>query len=584
LAGLSAITRCGQTPYYDDNITAINFGSSSRFALDGERLININGTYGVDGTEYATENENFTRVVSHGYFEPRIMSTVTLSFTVYTDDGTIIEYGGSDNSRLLVTTMPSRIISWYISKITDANGNYMTYHYKKYGNGNENEIVIDYISYTDNSNITPYAKVQFDYTGLPVNMGSNTYFVRGYGIPQTKLLETITVYYGNTEVRKYKFNYNLNDPEERTAHLKEVVLSDGNNTQLNATTIEWGENNNNLEDKVVPLSGLPEGNIITGDFNGDGYTDYVIYGQGIHKNTWKLYTGSETGVFTPTAIEGTHQAFDEEVECLFYRADITGDGSDNLIIVERSYVDTIRILSLKSGIEEVAKIPVFCFFQLYFGDFNGNGAKDILIVQFDIAAFLIAYNALYKISFYSYSGSYNKPLLTLHTREIPTLCVGDFDGDGKSDILVHYPDKTFYTYSYDLTQKEFVRSNANNFPSFIRQFYTGDFNGDGITDILTYDANETWQIRFGGSNFNPTNIPNLWRASVQGFPYRIPMWKVIIADINGDGKDDIIQLGEDFVLYNGQPTDAYVLRILYSKGCIINPAELYLKSSSGIFN
>jgi hypothetical protein len=98
LTGLSAITRCGQTPYYDDNITAIQFGSQDRFALDGERLINISGDYGTNGTEYATEMEDFTRVFSH-WHNNGISTKYVDHFTVYTDDGTIVEYGNTDDSK-----------------------------------------------------------------------------------------------------------------------------------------------------------------------------------------------------------------------------------------------------------------------------------------------------------------------------------------------------------------------------------------------------------------------------------------------------------------------------------------------------
>jgi len=84
LAGLSAITRCGQTPYYDDEISEISFGVGRNiFALDGERLIDIQ-TINNNGIqrEFATEVENFSRVYSHGSAGPR---TVPAHFTAYTD-------------------------------------------------------------------------------------------------------------------------------------------------------------------------------------------------------------------------------------------------------------------------------------------------------------------------------------------------------------------------------------------------------------------------------------------------------------------------------------------------------------------
>ena len=41
LSGISAITRCGKTPYYDDEIAAIQFDGLGKFALDGNRLLKL---------------------------------------------------------------------------------------------------------------------------------------------------------------------------------------------------------------------------------------------------------------------------------------------------------------------------------------------------------------------------------------------------------------------------------------------------------------------------------------------------------------------------------------------------------------
>jgi len=46
LAGLSAITRCGQVLYYDNNITATQFDTIDRLALDGNQLLKLsNNSY-----------------------------------------------------------------------------------------------------------------------------------------------------------------------------------------------------------------------------------------------------------------------------------------------------------------------------------------------------------------------------------------------------------------------------------------------------------------------------------------------------------------------------------------------------------
>ena len=118
LAGLSAITRCGQLPFYNTYITTIQFSKNDRFNIDGNRLGNIDSTYGAIGAQYATQQENFTRFFSYGGTTGH-----PSYFTAYTDDGTVIEYGNTNDSKQ--TVAPDTVLSWYINKITDANGNYM---------------------------------------------------------------------------------------------------------------------------------------------------------------------------------------------------------------------------------------------------------------------------------------------------------------------------------------------------------------------------------------------------------------------------------------------------------------------------
>jgi hypothetical protein len=45
---------------------SINYDANDRFCLDGQRLVAISGTYGADGTEYRTEIESFSKVISRG--------------------------------------------------------------------------------------------------------------------------------------------------------------------------------------------------------------------------------------------------------------------------------------------------------------------------------------------------------------------------------------------------------------------------------------------------------------------------------------------------------------------------------------
>jgi hypothetical protein len=551
LAGLSAITRCGQTPYFDGylNYIPIQF-DINRFTLDGERLINIGGQQ--QDIIYASEVENFTRIYPENNHS---------NFTAYTDDGSIIEYGNTPDSKQKMENTEN-ILSYCINKFTDANGNYMTFQYWK--PQNDEEVLIQEIQYTGNAktNMQPYATVHFNYTPLPDNFGVNTYFVAGYGIQQTKLLDAITVYYGSAKVREYKFIYNLTNTGDRTAYLKEIILFSENYVQqLNKTTINWDPQSNKTPN--IP-SNTPKGYIITGDFNGDGYTDYVIYGLTEQENKWELYEGNSDGTFENSGISGNHTSVKQTEDCYFYKADINDDGADELIIAELldlpSKLYQFRILSIGDWVGEINKGSINNFYQLFFGDYSGTGTTDILFVKKN------PNDPDKKCTFQLYKYNYFTNL-SLNPNCECRVRVGDFSGNGKTDIELHFsgsPTGLIKTYYYNSSGQFSEFSTSEQRASFYCDRYSGDFNGDGITDLLTYTSNYpsiSWNISFGkgdGTYTNPVGVDGLnTEAQSLSNSWIVPKYKIMIADLDGNGKDDIIQL---------TPNSS---KILYSKGCIV---------------
>lgn len=78
LAGLSQISRCAATIADDGYIQAVNFSSTDRLCLDGQKLVAVSGTYGTAGAEYRTISESFAKIVSQG-----TQGTGPRSFIVY---------------------------------------------------------------------------------------------------------------------------------------------------------------------------------------------------------------------------------------------------------------------------------------------------------------------------------------------------------------------------------------------------------------------------------------------------------------------------------------------------------------------
>ena len=113
---------------------------------------------------------------------------------------------------------------------------------------------------------------------------------------------------------------------------------------------------------------------------------------------------------------------------------------------------------------------------------------------------------------------------------------GDFNGDGKSDILFQNTDGQAAIWEMDGTNPIAGGSQwvgANPGPDW-KVVGTGDFNGDGKSDILFQNTDgqaAIWEM----NGTNPIAGGSRWVANPG------PDWKVVgTGDYNGDGKSDIL--------------------------------------------
>lgn len=159
------------------------------------------------------------------------------------------------------------------------------------------------------------------------------------------------------------------------------------------------------------------------------------------------------------------------------------------------------------------------------GDFDGNGKTDVLKLQTDDNNLLLLANGNGSFHGY-YPGS---GWLTGN----PVVLPGDFTGDGKTDVLTINADGTnkLYFPNGNGFSSQTNRLTLSPFGSYTT-FKTGDFDGDGKTDILRLDA--TSLLYLSSLNFNSTLFTDGAKFT---------------ADFNGDGKTDIFNFGPNETNY-----------------------------------
>ncbi|HTN46308.1 MAG TPA: FG-GAP-like repeat-containing protein [Flavipsychrobacter sp.] len=259
---------------------------------------------------------------------------------------------------------------------------------------------------------------------------------------------------------------------------------------------------------------------VIGDFDGDKRSDIVI----IYKSGSNFYPCIYSYGQNQTHILGIDfSSIGNQFEVK--AADFDGDGTSELIILNNNGDFVYRLdkhsvgyynagLFFYSGVNKTggSNFPSK-FGDVYLGDFNGDGKTDVFgkdnIGNWKIG---ISNGVSWVFSNFSFLYNPNNPPI------VDQVLVGDFNGDGKSDIF-------HAGYNTSNVGKRCVYYSKGN--SFYLEEITGnwvgesmslgDVNGDGRMDVLSKYSTSIWSRSFSIFSFRKNGTENLMEKAADGF-------------------------------------------------------------------
>ncbi len=390
LGGLSQIHRCNKTIAQDGSTNGVSFTNTDRLCLDGQRLIlmtsptsgNADADYWAVGATYSTEVANFSRITSY-------TGSHGLAFKVESKAGRVLYYGDQGDGTSYITAQgpnSGQALLWALGQVQDLSGNYYTISYST--NTTTGEYLPTQINYGGNltTGLTPHLSVVFSYNtagnlpgGASTRPDNTIRYVAGSHNDMVSLLTNVYTYTGlyssgtATKVREYDINYEASASSGRS--MIQSVQMQALNPQSNLMA-------------VFPATTFNWGTSIAPAFT-------------------EVPAGAVNGPVVPL-----NQISDIQDFSLIYWADFNGDGKLDALVVDTT----------KSPFQ----------YNIYLAQPGGGFAAPIVwTVPAAIASTIAARLKYEQAAPYPYIAA---------TAPNPDLqnwgLVGDFDGDGSSDLFL----------------------------------------------------------------------------------------------------------------------------------------------------
>jgi hypothetical protein len=299
-----------------------------------------------------------------------------------------------------------------------------------------------------------------------------------------------------------------------------------------------------------PATGENPDSLAVGDFNNDGIPDLAVPNN-VFGGPITLLLGKEDGTFESTTVVTPPYL----APCRVVAGDFNGDGNLDLAALNCNYVGSVTILLGKGDgtFAQAASSPSTGYgpVSIAVGDFNGDGNLDLVVVNqgSPVVATVLLGNG--DATFTATATNSSLPYLP------ETVQVGDFNGDGKADLVVSCGSDgslMIFLGNGDGTFSQTpVSPTTGPDPNGVA---VGDFNGDGKLDLAVTTGgvfgNDILTVLLG-------NGDGTFTAAGPGLSVGVEPQGIVVGDFNADGKADLAvpSYGSDTVtvlLGNGDGT------------------------------
>jgi hypothetical protein len=317
------------------------------------------------------------------------------------------------------------------------------------------------------------------------------------------------------------------------------------NQNSNTVSVLLGNGNGSYAPKTDYATGTTPTSVVVGDFNGDGKLDLATANFG--SKSVSVLLGNGDGTFKPrTDIALTTTPVSLTV------GDFSGDGKLDLAVatedLSNDYVNMLRgngdgtfqapLSTISDSAPKGITVNLEPYSTIRTGDFNGDGKLDLVVVNnhdfWTQRSGLIYSGGTVSVMLGNGDGTLQAPQIFAVGTSPRNVAVGDFNGDGRTDFAVgNYISGTLSVFMN--TGGGSFTSSSIAVPGSPFSLAAGDFNNDGRTDLAI-----SLDINFAGADLDM--FFGQAGGSLQSVAkYFAPDFvSLSAADLNGDGHTDLV--------------------------------------------